>query len=232
METDIQILALNDVVARCAQETEAFFRRIASDSRYCYELFRRALHQRERPAFDAMATQYQRLVASWVQRHPAFPTAGEDLDYFANRAFEKLWFAVTPAKFNRFPDLKSLLRYLQMCVHSAIVDHLRQAEQATLLVPENDDESGDDRYEPGADDPELARPEREEMWRAVDSRLRNDQERLVLHGCFALGMKPSDLCEQYPAVFPDVRDAYRVKANLLERLRRDAELRELLGGHG
>ena len=64
-----------------------------------------------------------------MQRHAAFPASGEEAQYFVNRAFDKLWTAMTPQKFERFPDLKSLLRYLQMCVHSAIIDHVRVAER-------------------------------------------------------------------------------------------------------
>ena len=57
----------------------------------------------------------------------------EEPQYFANRAFEKMWGVLSPQKFGQFPNLKSLLRYLQMCVHSVIVDYARRGEQATLL---------------------------------------------------------------------------------------------------
>ena len=67
---------------------------------------------------------------------PGLQSSGEDVLYFVNCAFEKIWIALTPEKFSHFTQLASLLSYLKMCMHSVIVDHNRLQEQADLSVYE------------------------------------------------------------------------------------------------
>ena len=121
---DLQTFALGGIAHRCTEETALFFAHRPHDPRYCYELFRRAILLRNQRAWELIYAEYQPLAAGWINRHSGFPASGEETQYFVNRAFEKMWQAVTPDRFNQFPDLQSLLRYLQMCAHSAIMDRL------------------------------------------------------------------------------------------------------------
>ncbi|MCA9869589.1 MAG: hypothetical protein KC487_04300, partial [Anaerolineae bacterium] len=52
----------------------------------------------------------------------------------------------------------------------------------------------------------------------------NDKERAVIYASFVLGMKPAELLESQPQLFDDIKDVYRTKQNVLERLRRDTQL--------
>lgn len=224
---DLNALTLAGLSHRCGQETEAFFRRAAYDPAYCYELFRRALLERNQRAYDYLYSQYMPLVAGWVERHPSFPGAGEEVQYFINRAFEKLWHALTAQKFNRFPDLKSVLSYLKLCTHSAIVDHARARQHAML-----DEEASDATLESqsGASNLEqdtVERTQQQEFWRQINLRLADEKEQVVVFGSFVLAMKPAELQLRYPHLFGDVREVYRTKQNVLDRLRRDPELRNL-----
>jgi DNA-directed RNA polymerase specialized sigma24 family protein len=133
-QIDLRALTLAGIAHRCARETELFFQRQGHDPRYCFELFRRAIVEHDHCAWELVYAQYRPLVTGWVTRHAAFPTSGEEAQYFVNRAFEKMWLALAPEKFGQFANLKSLLRYLQMCVHSVILDHVRAAEQSALEV--------------------------------------------------------------------------------------------------
>lgn len=214
----------------CGQETARFYNRQAHDPRYCAELFRRAAVERDQGAWAIVYAQYQPLVTGWVQRHPAYPAAGEEAAYFVNRAFEKLWSAMTPQKFARFPDLKSILRYLQMCVNSAIVDHARAAELAELELAAG---VGAAPGHGGAQTREMesqaiAQDLQGGLWGYLDERLKDERERVVLHGCYVLDLRPRQLCDQYPRLFHDVGEVYRVKQNILARLRRDPEIRHFL----
>lgn len=229
-EIDPTLLALPAIAHRCAAETERFFRREPHDPRYCFELFRRALFERNSRASDLVYRHYHNLVAGWVARHPAFPHAGEEAQYFVNRAFEKLWVGITPEKWPRFPDLKAILRYLQMCVHSAIIDYSRTVEATESL-----DEAQEALGEPAilADPVDatatiLENDERRELWRLVNARLVDERERVLIYASFTLALKPREVCDQYPALFGDVREVYRTKENVLQRLRRDPELRKLV----
>jgi hypothetical protein len=71
---------------------------------------------------------------------------------------------------------------------------------------------------------------RQEFWDRIDARLRNEKERRVVYGSFVLALKPRELYAQFREAFRDVNEVYRVKENVLARLRRDTELQKLLGG--
>jgi len=228
VDPHVRLLTIVGLVHRCAQETELFFQRKPYDPRYCFELFRRAIVGRNQQAWESIYGQYLRLVTGWVQRHPLHATSGEEAQFFANSAFEKMWTALTPEKFERFPDLKSVLRYLQMCVHSAIVDYVRQAAYTTEefsadLSPLDDQDSGAD-----LEAQVLGQVNNEEFWRLISERLNDDKERRVVYGCFILDLKPRELHAQSGRMFADVSEIYRVKQNVLTRLRRDPALAKFL----
>lgn len=227
---EITSLTLTGLAHRCSEETHLFFRRMEYDPRYCYELFRRAIVDADQDAHACLYDQYLPLVAGWVERHPAFRAANEEMDYFVNRAFEKLWHAITPAKFTRFGDLKSLLRYLKMCTNSAIVDFNRGRE---LAVIEEGSDSEEMRVAPAPGDIEedtIARVDRGRFWHLIEERLNGEKEWAVIYASFVLGMKPAELLDSQPRLFDDIKDVYRTKQNVLERLRRDVELASLLAG--
>lgn len=227
--TDLRVLALASIAHRCARETELFFQRQSYDPRYCFELFRRAIVDRHEGAWALVYAQYRPLVARWVERHSAFASSSEEVEFFVNRAFEKLWAALNPDKFSRFPDLKSLLRYLQMCVHSAVLDQVRQAQQSVIAASVEDLAQDGRTQSPTTDDQALAGVYRQQFWDQISTRLRNEQERKVVYGSFVLALKPREICARYRATFRDVREVYRVKENVLARLRRDRELGEIFG---
>lgn len=237
VDDDLIHLTLTGVNFRCAQESQRFFRHQSHDPRYCYELFRRAILERNERAWELIYSQYHALVTGWVMRNPSFPASGEEAQYFVNRAFEKMWAAFTPAKFGQFTDLKSLLRYLQMCVHSVIVDFGRLAEQTAWgreLENELEDELFQTEMADGDVDVEEQAAEttdRAAFWRLLESRLQDDRERLVLEGCFVLDLKPREIYARSPGRFRDVNEIYRLKENVLARLRRDTTLRSLVTGN-
>lgn len=230
---DFSTLSLSSLCYRCARESDNFFNRKKHDPRYCYHLFRRAVLQQDQRAWECLYRQYHPLVASWVERHALFKSCHEERQYFVNRAFEKMWAALNPQKLERFPDLKSILRYLQMCVHSAIVDYLRAQEQAELVTDSP-------ALERQMVDGEALAPEREAirrtqaavLWKMIAARLKDEKERKVVYGSFILALKPSDLVVHYAGTFENVGEIYRVKENVLARFRRDEDLKRFLNGVG
>lgn len=222
---DLNALTLAGLSHRCGQETESFFQRAAYDPAYCYELFRRALLERNQRAYDCLYSQYQPLVAGWVERHPSFPGSGEEVQYFVNRAFEKLWQALTPDKFRRFSDLKALLSYLKLCTHSVVIDQARARQRALL-----DEEPGEailagQAAATNVEGDAIDTAQQQEFWRLINERLAGEKEQAVVFGSFVLAMKPAELQQHYAHLFSDVHDVYRTKQNVLERLRRDQSLR-------
>ncbi len=223
--SSLHSLTLSSVAQRCAEESDHFFHRREHDPRFCFELFRRAIEERDERAWRFLCDQYRPLVAGWVKRNEAFAGSKEDVSFFVNGAFAKMWSAVTPEKFAGFDDLKSLLRYLQLCVSSVITDHVRAVEYYERLedLPPNVEEATGIRVERRA----LDRAERESFWEAINARLKDEQEKLVVYYSYVVGFKPSQIMERRPDAFDDVREIYRIKENVLARLRRDDALREL-----
>lgn len=228
-QTELQLLTLAGIAHRCTQETERFFQRRNYDPRYCFELFRRAIMHHNQRAWELVYAQYRPLVTGWVKHHSAFPDSGEESQYFINRAFEKMWAALAPEKFGNFSDLKSLLRYLQMCVHSVILDYIRAAKQPIVGSRADVSTVKNPAEDPVVEDQALDRMQRQEFWKEISTRLHNEKERRVVYGSFVLALKPRELYAQFRETFRDVNEVYRVKENVLARLRRDAELEELFG---
>jgi hypothetical protein len=220
-------LTLAAVTQRCAQETELFFQRQAHDSRYCFELFRRAILEHDQSAWEMIHIQYQSLVSGWIQRHPAFESSGEEVQYFVNRAFEKIWAALTPEKFSRFLELKPLLLYLKMCVHSVIVDHNRLAEQFVWNAGPEEPALDSIAYEVILEDQAMEPVYRQQFWAWINSQLHDEKERLVIHGSFVLALKPRELYDRSQLMFEDVDEVYRIKQNVLARFRRDPEFKRI-----
>lgn len=229
---ELELLTLAGVAHRCAQETHRFFQRQGHDPRFCFELFWRAIVERSQQAWGLIYSQYRSLVAGWVERNSAFASSGEEVQYNVNRAFEKMWAALSPVKFQRFPDLKSLLRYLQMCVHSTILDTVRRSEVPVVDLEVAESVVASTRSAPDAGESALNRIHGQEIWDLVSARLRDEKERKVVYGSFVLALKPRGLQAQYPNIFRDVKEVYRAKENVLARLSRDAELRSMLRGDG
>jgi hypothetical protein len=50
-----------------------------------------------------------------------------------------------------------------------------------------------------------------------------------VYASFALGLKPREIYARSGGLFDDVKEVYRVKENVLARLRRDPELKKILG---
>ena len=230
-ETAIAVsnLPLSSIAHRCARETDAFFARRLHDPRFCFELFRRAIVEQVERAWHLIYDQYRALVASWAQRHSSFASCGEEVQFIVNCAFDRMWSALTPTKFLKFPNLRSILRYLQMCVHSVILDLARKRQTPVIGLDQAEPDlagvspgnSGDRPYD---------RLIRNEFWQSILARLKDEQERCVVYASFVQGLKPREICACYAHLFADVRQVYRVKENVLARFRRDPELRAVLQG--
>ena len=216
-------MTVNELAFACREETARFLRREDSRDAFCLELLRRAIEDRLPAAWDAVFAQYRGMVLAWIRRHPLFPATREDDAYWVNRTFDRFWAAVGPEKFRAFPSMAATLRYLKMCAHSVLHDEVRARgdelpEEALHGVAVRDDsEAAMDQLTASA------------LWETINAALHDDAERHVASLCFVLGLKPREICDRHPDLFPTVGDVYRVKRNLLDRLRRNPEILTFLG---
>ncbi len=222
--------SISELAAQCERETTRFFRTRQKNSNddSCLQLFRLAALENDEEAWEAIYRQYAPLVKGWVLRHPAFSQTGEDADYFINMAFSRMWQAMTPEKCQRFDNIKSVLRYLQACTHSAIIDFVRNNQLEALDIETQKIHRKIEASIIDANERLHDRIYSKEALEIIEQRMKTPQESVVLYEAYVLGLKAGNIFQRHPELFQNVKEVYRVKENILARLRRDKGLRELL----
>lgn len=223
----VERLSVNELARCCSEETNKFLKQSASNDRYCLELFRRAIVQRSDDAWTCIYQQYAPLVLTWVNQHQsATAMLGQDGSAsLVNAAFAKFAQALTPVKMDNFDSLAAVLKYLKMCVHSVIADEVRsrqarQYEETLELI----------EHEPSTEDPAddvVSSISAQGLWQVIQEELNGEDERMLIYLAYVHGMKPSEISTQHNRLFPSVEDVYRIKRNVLERLRRNRRLQNL-----
>lgn len=217
---------LSVIIDRCCEETKKYYEQGDSQDAYCLELFRRALVQRNRHAWEALYQQYAPLICHWLKFEPVFQHCSECEEYFVNRALERMWQAVRGRRFERFESLGSVLQYLKLCLKTSLIDYSRTEKlrtlhiedlQPTVLVADTLLES------------ELVRrSETKQFWRLVRDHLRSDQEQAVVYESFLLELKPAQIFARHRHLFDDVSNVYKTKRNVLKRLERSNAIQQFL----
>lgn len=216
---------LAGLVRRCVIESERFYRGQPHDTRFSYELFRRALVEGNEVAWEHIYTHYSPLVESWIRRSGAFASSGESSEFFVGPAFTRFWRAIAD-RFEQFPTLASLLHYLQLCAGCVVIDSVRAQSWAEML-PEEAIPFGHASHT-SPDEEAMERVSREEFWSYINTQLNGEAERVVVYSSYVLGLKPGDIYNERQDLFESVNDVYNVKRNVLGRLSRNQELRQML----
>jgi hypothetical protein len=184
-----------------------------------YELFRRAIVERDSEAWAAIYTRYRPLLLTWAARCNVRTARGEAASDIADQALARAWAALTPERFAAFPTLKQLLGYLRACVATAAIDSARAQALSDHVVLQ--------LHASTAASPEqiaLADLDRVALWQVVLGLAVTPAERVALVETFAYGLPPRAIQARHPHIFPDVAAVYTTKRNLFDRLRRNHEL--------
>jgi DNA-directed RNA polymerase specialized sigma24 family protein len=211
-------IPVTELARRCAEEMTRFRRRQRHDPRHCYELFRRALAQRDEEAWTAIYAQYHRLVRHWLRGAPGDP------DALVNRAFGRLWKAISPDRFAGFPDLDRILAYLKRCAQCVALDARRQEEREEVEKRLLDGTHEEENIEQVLD-----QIVGEQLYARAMDRLSGLQEQIVFRATFEWDLKPGEIAHRWPDAFVTPREVSRVKERILRRLQRDETLHALLG---
>ena len=217
---------LTALVRRCATESEHFYRGQPHNTSFSYELFRRALVERDELAWEQLYLHYSGLVEGWIRRSGAFTSSGESSEYFVVGAFTKFWRALNPERFAAFPSLASLLQYLQLCATSVVIDSVRAQSWSEMLPEETASPNHGPQTAP--DEEAVRRVDREEFWQFINEQLNNEVERVVVYCSFVLGLTPRAIYAKRSDLFSSVNDVYNVKRNVLGRLSRNQQLRQMV----
>jgi hypothetical protein len=219
---DVRSAAVPDLARLCHDETTKYLRREPSRDDFCLELLRRAIVEGDQAAWGAILAQYRGMVLSWLRKGYGTAMRDEDDDHWVNRTFERFWQAVGPQRFGDFPTLATLLQYLKQCAITALLDDARQRARDRL------DERANAAL-PAAADPEplaLGTLAGQDLWALIAAETQGEAERLVAHESFTLDLKPGEIHARHPEQFASAADVYRVKRNLLDRLRRNPDIRD------
>jgi RNA polymerase sigma factor (sigma-70 family) len=187
-----------------------------------YELFRRAIEQRDGDAWSEIYTRYRPLLLAWARQYSVCAATGNQYEDIADRALSRAWLALRAEHFGHFPGLVALLAYLRTCVAAAVIDATRA--QATR-----------ERAYQKLDATPVGTPEeqvvnansRAELWKLLNSLVSNPHERIVLVESFVLALPPRAIFERHHDCFADVLEIYSLKRNLLNRLERSHDLQQL-----
>lgn len=220
-----QSLAILELARRCREETLRFLRAEPRDDSFCFELFEHAVARRDTDAWEAILAQYRGIVLAYVAQHSAAAALHEPDDYWVNRAFQRFWLAVGPERFAQFRDLPSLLKYLKLCVHSVLLDELRARRVGATTSLDDVPESTPSPHD--AEHSAISSLAGQQLWDTILGELHDEAERRVIFLSFARDLKPADIYRRHPTLYANVADVYRVKRNVLERLRRNPAIRAL-----
>jgi hypothetical protein len=187
-----------------------------------YELFRRAIVERDADAWADGAARYRRLMLSWARDCSVRMAVAESYEDLADHALARAWMALSPARFANFPSLGAVLAYLRACVSAAVVDCARAEAARERMIG---------KLEVG----EAASPEvlvlqdldRAELWRLVEALLNGEQERVAVIESFVFDLRPRTILARHPDLYADIDAVYAAKRNLLARLKGSRALREM-----
>jgi DNA-directed RNA polymerase specialized sigma24 family protein len=221
---EVETLSVEEVAAGCREESQ----RLGAETGFCYELFRRALDEGSQPAWAAIERQYRRLLCAWIAaRAPDLPP--DQVEEQAHETLERFWRSLAPRRpdaAGQFAHIGALLRYLQQCAVSTLLDRRRRASRLERLR----ERLAQEQRAEGPPDPSdlaLARlAQREQLARVrawLAAEVADPAERLVLELSFRLDLSPAEIAARHPEQFGDAQSVRRIKERVLKRARRALE---------
>jgi DNA-directed RNA polymerase specialized sigma24 family protein len=190
-----------------------------------FDLFCRAIGQRDGDAWAEIAVRYRSLLVSWARRALARSSVTEAAEDVADQALARAWMALASAQSCTFPSLAAVLGYLRTCVSAVVIDQARAQAARTRLQTQIGPEP-------------TANPEQEviddlshgEVWRVVTDAVGSEQERVVLYDSIVLDLPSRAILQRHPKLFDSIEDVYRARRNLFSRLQRHPDLRRIYEG--
>ena len=191
---------------------------------YCYELFRRAIVQKDQHCWAEVIEQYRYLVYGWLR--PFMPTGqiGETtVEEMSYRVFTKFWQFYGQSHLQEAHGLASILDYLKSCVRTCVLEEERAYQRHARHLLETQAE----QHETGRHvaDEALRNLHRDQLWKLIRESCKDEQEQLIAWLTFQSGLTPREILALHPQQFNGVEEVHTMKRNLLDRLRRNKELR-------
>jgi len=210
-------MSLSALADRCMSEITHFRHGEASNDQYCLEIFHRAMQKQDEAAWTLLEERFQEFLLTAFRRHPRSEAAThlDSPENYVARAFARFWMAAAHNQQVMFTSLGGALRYLRICLNSAILDMLRSyARTREVPLPE-----------PGfAGEPAVVDPDEEsELWEVICTMLPGERERRLAFLLYQCNLKPREIVRLLPQEFSSVDEIYRLRRNIVDRLERGAD---------
>jgi hypothetical protein len=210
------VMSISVLAEHCKREISNYRRGETYDERYCLELLRRATLQCDQSAWECLQQVFGDIMRSWMRRHPrreaAFRLDSEE--NYVVQAFERFWQATTQNQKLEFGTISAALKYLRASLNGAILDTLRAYSRNREVALPGSGFPGEPLVE--------ADTESSEVWEMLKRTLHDTREQRLAYLLFHCGLKPREIIHFRPEEFSDVHTIYRLRRNILERLRRNA----------
>jgi hypothetical protein len=182
------------------------------------ELFRRAIEEADEAAWRDIVDIYRGVLLTQAGRQVVRGLVLEDDGFCVDRAFQRFWAASRTGRIRRFDDLTAIVKYLKMCLGSVLLDEARARRRQAWLSMDDAMPESDITTDPSFE--VIGRLARRELWATVERELADPTEHLVARLSFIAGLSPREILARHPHRFGDVSDVYRIKRNMIDRLRR------------
>ena len=222
MNIEVKNLTIDELYRRGAEETEKYARRQESDPQYCFELMRRALAEDSHEAFAYVYQIYERQTLVWVHSHSLYAQTGEEPEFFARAALSALYFALRGEKFLRCASLPQVLSYLKTCVHTSIMQYLRDQKSARVAPI-------DDAGEVGTEYDMTEGVSANELWDYICELLPDARSRSLARMALVEDLKPRQIVAAVPAEWHTEREVSVALYRIRQILRGDLRLRQIAG---
>ena len=216
-EAAYKTLSNEALAAQCSREIDHYRKGEPWTDEYGLELLRRAIVQGDQEAWVGIQHCFNGLVRGWLRRHPKREVACrlESEENYVAQTFERFWQATASTRHVEFNTLAAALQYLRASLNGVILDTLRAyARPREVILPEAG-EAGELQAEDTAD--------RGEVWEALQTMLSDEREKRLAYLLFHCGLKSREIIRFCPQEWSDVREIYRLRRNIMERILHNAD---------
>jgi hypothetical protein len=210
-------MSLSALADRCMSEINNYRRGEPSNDQYSLEIFRRAMLERDNAAWALLEDRFKDFLLGSFRRHPRSEAASrlDSPENYVARAFARFWLAAVHNQQLKFTTLAAALHYLRGCLNSTIVDALRAYSRAKEVALPEPGFAG----EPAVEDHDDGR----DLWEAISGFLSSERERRLAYLLYHCNLKPREIVRVCPQEFHEVKEIYRLRRNIVERVRRDVD---------
>lgn len=199
---------------RMKAELDAYRHGRPCDDRYCSEVFYRAIIHQDHRAWEIWQQHFSSVVFSWIYQHPRRDSALrlDTPENYVALTFARTWLSARKKQL-ALTTYAATLSYLRASLNSTILDALRTSLRSTTLSlsDQEDEMMTEDVYH------------EHDVWAIIEAALPTERERRVAYLLYHCGLKAREIVHYCPNEFRDVKEIYRMRRKILERLARNAE---------